>query len=42
MEALKHGSVMDLGSMERMIATGLSAARRLHKLVLQSQVSQPE
>lgn len=38
MESLKHGSVLDLESMERTVGTGLSAARKLHKLILQSQV----
>ena len=36
MEALKHGSMLDLASMERTIGTGLSSAQKLHKLILQS------
>ena len=45
MEALKHDSRLDLGQMERIMGTGLGAARKLHKLILQSQVAvseQPE
>lgn len=34
MEALRHGSTLDLASMERLMGTGLSAARKLHKLIL--------
>jgi len=30
MEALKHGSVLDMQAMERIIGTGLSAAKKLH------------
>lgn len=37
MEALKHDQMLDLAEIERIMGTGLSAARKLHKLVLQSQ-----
>ena len=40
MEALRHDSSLDLAEMERVIATGLGAARKLHSLVLQSQAGQ--
>ena len=37
MEALRHDQMLDLAQMERLMGTGLSAARKLHALILQSQ-----
>ena len=34
MQALKHDSMLNLGQMERTMATGLGAARKLHSLIL--------
>lgn len=36
MESLRHDSRLDLAELERVMATGLSAARKLHKVILQS------